>query len=38
MPAEPRLLLVPVSGPLGVGEFARSLAIGNAVQARWPQV
>jgi hypothetical protein len=37
-PDEPRLLLVPVSGPLGIGEFARSLAIGNAVQARWPQV
>lgn len=36
--AEPRLLLIPVSGPLGIGEFARSLAIGNAVQARWPQV
>lgn len=37
-PADPRLLLVPVSGPLGIGEFARSLAIGNAVKARWPQV
>jgi hypothetical protein len=38
VPTEPRLLLVPVSGPLGIGEFARSLAIGNAVKARWPQV
>jgi hypothetical protein len=38
VPTEPRLLLVPVSGPLGIGEFARSLAIGNAVRARWPQV
>lgn len=36
--AGPRLLLVPVSGPRGIGEFARSLAIGDALQARWPQV
>jgi hypothetical protein len=34
----PRLLLVPVSGPRGMGEFARSLAVANAVRARWPQV
>lgn len=35
---EPRMLVVPVSGPFGIGEFARSLAIGNAVQTRWPEV
>ncbi len=34
----PRLLLVPVSGPRGMGEFARALAIGRAVRARWPEV
>jgi len=34
----PRLLLVPVSGPRGMGEFARAQAIGNAVRARWPEI
>ncbi len=35
---EPRLLLVPVSGPRGMGEFARAYAIGQAVRARWANV
>jgi putative intracellular protease/amidase len=38
MTTEPRLLLVPVSGPRGMGEYARCLAIAEAVRARWPQV
>jgi len=29
-------LFVPVSGPFGMGEFARSSAIARAVQGRWP--
>jgi hypothetical protein len=29
-------LFVPVSGPFGMGEFARSSAIARAVQRRWP--
>ncbi|HWX80790.1 MAG TPA: hypothetical protein VNZ02_11885 [Steroidobacteraceae bacterium] len=33
----PRLLFVPVSGPFGVGEYARSLAIAQAAQRRWPE-
>ncbi|MDE2305168.1 MAG: hypothetical protein KGL34_06380, partial [Gammaproteobacteria bacterium] len=33
----PRLLFVPVSGPFGMGEYARSLGIARAVRARWPQ-
>ena len=33
----PRLLFVPVSGPYGMGEYARSLAIARAAHARWPQ-
>jgi hypothetical protein len=32
----PRILFVPVSGPYGMGEFARSAAIARAVQLRWP--
>lgn len=32
----PRLLFVPVSGPFGMGEFARSSAIARAALARWP--
>ncbi|HEY3850647.1 MAG TPA: hypothetical protein VGL87_06750 [Steroidobacteraceae bacterium] len=31
-----RILFVPVSGPFGRGEFARSSAIARAVQLRWP--
>jgi hypothetical protein len=31
-------LFVPVSGPYGMGEFARSAAIAQAVLARWPSV
>jgi hypothetical protein len=30
------LLFVPVSGPFGMGEYARSLAIARAVGERWP--
>ncbi len=38
MPIEsPRLLFVPVSGPFGMGEYARSAAIAHAVRARWPR-
>jgi len=32
----PRLLFVPVSGRFGMGEYARSLAIAQGVEARWP--
>jgi glycosyltransferase involved in cell wall biosynthesis len=32
----PRLLFVPVSGAYGMGEYARSLAIAQGAQARWP--
>ncbi len=34
----PRILFVPVSGPLGIGEFARVRAIGKALVARWPAI
>ncbi|MFO1427138.1 MAG: hypothetical protein U1F11_09210 [Steroidobacteraceae bacterium] len=33
----PRLLLVPVSGPRGMGEYARCLAVAAAVRGRWPR-
>jgi glycosyltransferase involved in cell wall biosynthesis len=32
----PRILFVPVSGPYGMGEYARSLAIAQAAKHRWP--
>jgi ADP-heptose:LPS heptosyltransferase len=32
----PRLLFIPVSGPYGMGEYARSLAIARAASERWP--
>ncbi|HWX26485.1 MAG TPA: glycosyltransferase [Steroidobacteraceae bacterium] len=32
----PRFLFVPVSGPYGMGEYARSLAIARAASRRWP--
>ncbi len=32
----PRLLFVPVSGAFGMGEYARSLAIAQGAQSRWP--
>lgn len=35
---DPRLLFVPVSGPRGMGEYARAIAIATAVAQRWPQV
>ncbi len=31
-----KLLFIPVSGPRGMGEYARSVAIANAVVQRWP--
>jgi hypothetical protein len=34
--AAPRILFVPVSGPYGMGEYARCAAIAAAVQRRWP--
>ncbi len=34
----PRVLFVPVSGPSGMGEFARARSIADALVARWPQV
>jgi hypothetical protein len=33
----PRILFVPVSGAFGTGEYARSAAIANAAQRRWPR-
>lgn len=33
-----RLLFIPVSGPRGMGEYARAIAIATAVAQRWPQV
>ena len=34
--SNPRMLFVPVSGPYGMGEYARSSAIARAVRQRWP--
>src|ERR1700683_429729 len=34
--AAPRLLFLPVSGPHGMGEYARTLQIAQAAAARWP--
>jgi glycosyltransferase involved in cell wall biosynthesis len=34
--ASPRFLFVPVSGPTGMGEYARCLALAQAVRGRWP--
>ena len=31
-----RLLFVPVSGPKGMGEYGRALAMAGAAAARWP--
>jgi hypothetical protein len=33
-----RLLFVPVSGPRGMGEYARALALATAAVQRWPQL
>jgi ADP-heptose:LPS heptosyltransferase len=33
----PRILFVPVSGPFGTGEYARSAAIARAARRRWPR-
>lgn len=32
----PRFLFVPVSGPTGMGEYARCLTLAGAVRRRWP--
>jgi ADP-heptose:LPS heptosyltransferase len=32
----PRFLFVPVSGPSGMGEYARCLTLADAARARWP--
>src|SRR3984893_16735390 len=34
----PRLLFIPVSGPRGMGEYARATAIATAAAQRWPDV
>lgn len=34
----PRVLFVPVSGPSGMGEFARARSVADALRQRWPQV
>ncbi len=36
LPRALRLLVIPVSGPYGMGEYMRSLAIARAACARWP--
>lgn len=36
--AAPRALFVPVSGPSGMGEFARARGLADALKARWPEV
>jgi UDP-N-acetylglucosamine:LPS N-acetylglucosamine transferase len=36
MQCAPRYLFIPVSGPFGMGEYARSLAIARGVESRWP--
>lgn len=36
--ARGRVLFIPVSGPRGMGEYARSLALASAASARWPQL
>src|SRR5450755_3207589 len=33
-----RLLFIPVSGPRGMGEYARAIAIATAAAHRWPNV
>jgi len=35
--AAPRFLFLPVSGPHGMGEYARAVQIAHAVAARWPE-
>ncbi len=34
--AAPRLMFAPVSGPRGMGEYARCLALAQAARLRWP--
>ncbi|MFM7706461.1 MAG: glycosyltransferase family 9 protein [Gammaproteobacteria bacterium] len=36
--APPRALFVPVSGPSGMGEFARARGLADALKARWPEL
>ncbi len=37
MDEAPRILLVPVSGAFGMGEYARSLSLAQAARRQWPQ-
>ncbi|HLW23399.1 MAG TPA: hypothetical protein VKT22_03440 [Steroidobacteraceae bacterium] len=34
----PRILFVPVSGPMGMGEYARAATLARAIVQRWPAV
>ncbi|MCK5438688.1 MAG: hypothetical protein KAI97_02030 [Gemmatimonadetes bacterium] len=36
MPGRPDLLFIPVSGPVGAGEYVRCLTIAQASKQRWP--
>lgn len=38
MQTSARILFVPVSGPSGMGEFARARSLADALCARWPEV
>jgi ADP-heptose:LPS heptosyltransferase len=35
--APPRFMFVPVSGPTGMGEYARCRTLAHAVRSRWPE-
>jgi len=37
LPQAPRFLCIPVSGPYGMGEYMRLLAIARAASVRWPE-
>jgi hypothetical protein len=36
LPSQPNVLLVPVSGPGGAGEYFRALALASGIERRWP--
>jgi hypothetical protein len=38
MQSPARILFVPVSGPSGMGEFARARSLADALRARWPHI
>lgn len=38
MKSPSRILFVPVSGPNGMGEFARARSLADALRARWPHI